>query len=398
MESPHSHRSISGVIATQAAAKPPRDHRIDLLRGFALATIFVNHMPGNWIGHWTPRNFGFSDAAELFVLLAGYAAALAYSGLFQRKDFWGLSIKAVRRAGVLYGAHIITTLAAIALFWAVLAGSSEGTALDLVGAGPVFVDPASSLMAVFTGGFQLSYFNILPMYVVLLLALPAMFWLASRDLRLLGVVSAGAYLGANLAGLALPSARSYESWFFNPLAWQVLFAGGLVLGTGRCRGKAVEFHRGLFIVAAGYLAFAAVWTVDCYGCQIGEGVLPGWAGSLQKPNLPLPRLLHIAALAYVITQSRVWVWLARMPKDFVLTRMGRHSLPVFMAGSLLSMTGWIVATWWGGGIAVETAVFIVGLALMATQARWLDGDLKIGAGLPIAVFGRRVSAVVAVAS
>ena len=55
-----------------------RDHRIDWLRGIALVSIFINHMPGNRLENWTTRNFGFSDAAELFVLLAGMAAAFAF--------------------------------------------------------------------------------------------------------------------------------------------------------------------------------------------------------------------------------------------------------------------------------------------------------------------------------
>jgi hypothetical protein len=42
-----------------------RDPRIDVLRGFALLTIFVDHVPGNILGMLTLRNFGFADAADL---------------------------------------------------------------------------------------------------------------------------------------------------------------------------------------------------------------------------------------------------------------------------------------------------------------------------------------------
>jgi hypothetical protein len=45
----------------QRATSPQRDPRIDVLRGFALLTICVV----------TLRSFGFSDAADLFVVLAG---------------------------------------------------------------------------------------------------------------------------------------------------------------------------------------------------------------------------------------------------------------------------------------------------------------------------------------
>ena len=51
-----------------------RDHRIDFFRGLALVFIFWDHIPGNPLANLTVRNFGFSDAAEIFVFLAGYAA------------------------------------------------------------------------------------------------------------------------------------------------------------------------------------------------------------------------------------------------------------------------------------------------------------------------------------
>src|SRR5579859_4468276 len=61
-----------------------RDARVDLLRGIALLTIFVDHIPGNLLGDLTFRNFGFSDAAELFVILAGFSSMMAYGGCFER--------------------------------------------------------------------------------------------------------------------------------------------------------------------------------------------------------------------------------------------------------------------------------------------------------------------------
>ncbi len=61
-----------------------RDARLDALRGLALATIFVNHVLGTVLEAATLRNFGFSDAAEAFVLMAGVSAGLAYGPAFRR--------------------------------------------------------------------------------------------------------------------------------------------------------------------------------------------------------------------------------------------------------------------------------------------------------------------------
>src|SRR5713101_9939203 len=61
-----------------------RDPRIDVLRGIALLMIFVDHIPGDTLSLVTLHNFGFSDAAEVFVLLAGFSSMLAYGRIFER--------------------------------------------------------------------------------------------------------------------------------------------------------------------------------------------------------------------------------------------------------------------------------------------------------------------------
>ncbi len=55
-----------------------RDLRIDLVRGIANLSIFVDHIPHNAVNLLTLRNFGFSGATDLFVFVGGYAAALLY--------------------------------------------------------------------------------------------------------------------------------------------------------------------------------------------------------------------------------------------------------------------------------------------------------------------------------
>ena len=353
-------------------AKVTRDHRIDLLRGLALASIFINHMPGNWLERWTTRNFGFSDAAEIFVLLAGFAAALAFYPRLLRGDGWGVAWKAGRRAGRLYGAHIAATAAAAALFWAFATISGNPDALDLIGIAPLFTDPIPGLAGIAIGGHQLGYFNILPLYVVLLAMLPGILWLARRDVRLALGVSAVVYLAANLAGLGLPNFPTDGTWFFNPFAWQILFVIGIALGIARLEGRTVPWSPYLFSVCCAYLGFSAVWTVAGFGGIVAADMLPEWLGTLRKTNMPATRLLHVLAGTYVLCQSRAWGWLERLPRNFPLTRMGRNSLPVFVAGSLLSMAGWIVLIVTDGGVVMQTLVVAAGLSLMWAVAFGLE--------------------------
>ena len=62
----------------KAPVKTERDLRLDLFRGVALWLIFLDHIPSNAVSWITIRNYGFSDATEIFVFISGYAAAFVY--------------------------------------------------------------------------------------------------------------------------------------------------------------------------------------------------------------------------------------------------------------------------------------------------------------------------------
>src|SRR3954451_2592614 len=83
-----------------------RDTRIDVFRALALLTIFVNHVPGTIYEHITHKNFGLSDSAEAFVLISGISVALAYGAKFRPGRRVASALRACRRPGVLYVAHI----------------------------------------------------------------------------------------------------------------------------------------------------------------------------------------------------------------------------------------------------------------------------------------------------
>ena len=349
-----------------------RDHRIDWLRGLALAMIFINHMPGNWLENWTLRNFGFSDAAEAFVLLAGIASAFAYYRGFKAGQVQNIATKIARRARTLYLAHLASTVAAVSIFAFAAWALQTPDYLDLIGVGPLFTDPIPGIIGILTGGHQLGYFNILPLYVVLLVMAPALMWLARRDLRLMLAVSFSLYLLAQVAGAKLPSYPAEDGWYFNPLAWQLLFAIGLMLGALRLESKSLAWHPVAFAAALGYVAFSAVWMVASIGGVVGDGYLPNAMGTLHKSNLPATRLAHVLALAYVLVHCPAWAWLNRLSAKHPLTRMGRNSLPVFCAGSLLSMAGYVVLVSTGGGIVIETVLVVTGLSMIAGLAIALE--------------------------
>lgn len=351
-----------------AAGRSKRDHRIDWLRGFALVSIFINHMPGNRLENWTTRNFGFSDAAEMFVLLAGIAAAFAFFPRFQKGDYAGVSMKSVRRAGVLYGAHLASTLAAVCVFAAAAWLLQNSEVFELIGVGPVFTDPIGVIFGILSGGFQLGYFNILPLYVFLILLVPGLMWLAMKDLRLMLAVSGGVYLAAHLLPIQMPNFPTDGGWFFNPFAWQLIFTIGIALGVLKLRGKAIGWHPVAGALAALYVLFAAVWMARDMGGRVSFDLLPMWMDTLHKSMLPASRLLHILALSYLLVHSPLWTWMARISPQNFLTVMGRNSLPVFVLGSLLSMVGYITLVHTGSLLWLELMLTAAGILAMTAMA------------------------------
>jgi hypothetical protein len=360
--------------------KGTRDHRVDFLRGLALASIFINHIPGNLWEHFTHKNFGFSDAAEIFVMLAGFASAYAYFGLYERGERFEASLKSWKRAGTLYMCHVVTTVAAIAIFAAAsLLYEHRGYVTDTIiylNLKPIFADPLHSFIGLAAATHQLGYFNILPMYMILLLMLPVMMWLAARHISYLLAASLILYLAASYYTLDMPNYPNDGGWFFNPFAWQILFVIGLVLGILTRQDKKIPLSNPLVVASGLYCLAAAIWVLfDFWSWLPALSQDQRWAQHLilfDKSYVSLPRLLHVLALAYLIMMSPIGEWMKRVPASNMLTSMGRNSLPVFCWGSLLSMTGAIIRHEYDGGWALDTVLVVTGLVLLAALARALD--------------------------
>lgn len=354
-----------------------RDHRVDFLRGFALATIFINHVPGNFYEKWTPKNFGFSDAAEIFVILAGFASAYAYFARFKRGEFLDATVKAWRRAGVLYVSHIVTSVIGIALFcFAMLYFMNPGYLDDTIvymDIKPLMDDPMRGFLGLATLSHQLGYFNILPMYMTLLVMLPAMMMLARLSLGLLLAVSVTLWLLTGIFAFDLPNFPMPGGWFFDPFAWQLLFVIGFILGERQRQEKSMFYSPWLFALAALYLVLAYWWVPFDWVINFSGIKLPTTIWSFDKGFVAWPRLFHVLALAYVVMMSPLGRLMHRIPKSMFLTAMGRHSLPIFCVGSLLSMIGAVIRHEWGGSFTLDTLIIAVGLMLMGLLALFLDG-------------------------
>ena len=84
----------------------PRDLRLDFFRGLALLLIFIDHIPENILSYFTLQAVQFFDAAEVFIFISGYTAALVYGRTLAVQGASYATAQTLRRAWQLYVAHI----------------------------------------------------------------------------------------------------------------------------------------------------------------------------------------------------------------------------------------------------------------------------------------------------
>ena len=352
-----------------------RDLRVDLFRGVALWWIFTDHIPANWIAQFSLRNFALCDATEIFVLLAGYAGGLAYGRSMDAEGWVYAAAHVMRRAGVLYVAHIFLFVVFTAQVSYSATALDRSDYLDEIHLDVLAEAPYRAMLEALKLSFQPAYLNILPMYVMILGAFAFLLPLLRRPLGLLGV-SGAAYLAVRFTGVNLPSWTG-GGWYFNPIAWQFLFMIGATLayrGTRLPVPNRVVDAAAVAIVAVGVFLVWVVWPYP----EI-ENYVPAAAArivlTVDKEGLHPMRLLSILAWAWLMARliPRDAAWLrTRWARPFVLA--GQHSLPVFCAGIGLSFLGRLVMEEYSGAwvqpvVNMSGALAMVGVAWLAAWYR-----------------------------
>lgn len=375
--------SANSLPADRAGA---RDVRLDLFRGLALICIFIDHTPGNLLGYVTLRAYGLSDAAEVFVLIAGYTAVLAYSRTFEQQGFFAGVKRLGARIWDLYAAHIVLT-AVCALGLAVAARWFENPLYyEYVNLTPFAYDPFGAIWRTMLLYYQLGYLNILPLYIALLIWFPVLWWLMQRDLRLALGVSVAVWLVPNLILFNLPSWPDIYGWFFNPFAWQLLFSCGAIAAVHVQRGGSLPRAPWISGFAVAYVVFAfivaAPW-VNIDGLEGTRLIHPDSIGPNSKSRLSLWRLAHILALAYLVAVhlpagAR---WMKSWPSQ-MLVNCGRNSLEIFCLGTVLSFVGFVAMLEGGRGLEYQVAVNGFGIGLLGCTAwRLMQRKRRLAVGV-----------------
>lgn len=375
-----------------------RDQRIDFLRGVALIMIFVNHIPGTIWENVTSRNFGFSDAAEGFVLMSGIAAALAYGPVFsQGLPSLGAVLRPWRRAITIWWVHCVVVFCISAMFLLTMDEPNIQLMAEPRNLLAVTENPIALIMPLITLGHQFSYADILPLYVVLMIASPALLFVAARWPRRTMILSLIAWFLIGWGRYKMPTWPTDNGWAFHPIAWQVLFVAGILTGLAMRQGKRfLPVKRWAIGLAVAYLVGSAIWikvpSVADWGGH-GLWVLYEYMGvphvftSFDKTFVFLPRLLHILALGYLLSTLPKFKAFAAHPRLAPITLLGRHSLPVFATGSVLAYVGQLIKAVQPPSTLLDTVLIATGLCLLFLVAHLREAQKNPNDSLVLAPRG-----------
>jgi hypothetical protein len=378
---------------------------IDFWRGFALITIFINHIPGIFFESFTHRNISISDSAELFVFLAGWALFLTSEGGKTRKSTGRVLSRLGGRAISIYAAQILISSIAIATLAVAARMLQNPLLLEWHNAAAAFYDPIPAQIGLVALTYQLGYFDILPLYVVLMLSAPIVVLIHRYATRLLFPISLLIYFVALVFRISIPSWPTEGHWFFNPLSWQLVFVLGFVVAHSQGGGSFYQRHifwiriAALCIVISGVVIVFFEWWPD--PLEVPE---PTFLFIIFKPYATPLRLIQFIALVIVfsgvfteIQRFSSWLanfssrirWVSFFSVSFLLSfisktlslflyyithffsKLGRNSLNVFCVGSLLSLFSQILRFYFEGTLFIDIIVVVAGIALLGLTA-WLS--------------------------
>jgi len=371
--------NLDVAMPLPTAAPPPaapaateRDLRLDLFRGIALWLIFLDHIPENIVNWITIRNYGFSDATEIFIFISGYTAAFVYGRAMRERGFLVAGARILRRAWQIYVAHIflftifMAEIAYVAATFDNPLYAEEMNILDFLKQPDVTIFQALLLK------FKPVNMDVLPLYIVLLLLFPPALALLLWQPAFALAGSALLYVLTWNFAWNLP-AYPNGVWFFNPFAWQLLFVFGAWCALGGARRlKPVLHSRSVLVVAIAYLVFAFVITLTWYIEPLGRLVpnwLSEWMYPIDKTNLDVLRFAHFLALAAVTVRfvPRDWPGL-KSPILQPAIRCGQHSLEIFCLGVFLAFAGQFIISEYSGGPLIQVAISITGILIMIATA------------------------------
>lgn len=369
------------MAAPLAPVSTERDLRLDLFRGLALWLIFLDHIPSNAVSWITIRNYGFSDATEIFVFISGYTAAFVYGRAMRTTGFVVAAARVLKRAWQIYVAHVFLFAIYLAEIAYVAHSFDNPLYTEEMGVLDFMKNPDVTIMQALLLKFKPVNMDVLPLYIVLLLWFAPILWVLIRSPTLGLLISAGIYTVMWLFDLNLPAYPS-GTWVFNPFAWQLLFVLGAWFALGGAQRLGRWLNSPVLVgLAALYLLFAFSIAMTWYFPRLGVYV-PKIVGEviypIDKTNLDVLRILHFLSMAVITVYFVPRNWSALKSRAFWPAIVcGQHSLEVFCLGVFLSFAGHFVFTEISNRVLTHVIVSLTGIVIMVGAAALVSWYKKV---------------------
>jgi hypothetical protein len=356
-----------------------RELRIDLFRGLALWLIFVDHMSPDLLTWFTIRSYGFSDAAEIFIFISGYTAALVYGRAMREAGFVIATARILRRVWQIYVANVFL----FTIFFAeiVYAARSFNNPFysDEMGVNDFLKQPNVAIVQALLLRFRLLNMDVLPLYVVLMFFLPWILLLTKWRADVALAVSVTLYILAGKLDFYL-TAYPNGFWAFNPFFWQLLFVFGVWCALAGAQ-RISRFVRSPVTqaIAIAYILAAFCVTMTWYFPQLGFLMprrLEQWIYPISKTDFDVLRFAHFLALAAITVRLVPDGWPGlRSPWLRPMILCGQHSLEIFCVGVFLAFVGYFVLTEISAGLVLHFVAAFIGIMMM-TAVAWLNSWYK----------------------
>lgn len=355
----------------------PRIDALDLLRGYFLLVILLNHLHyyPSGLEYITGKSFLYASTAEGFFLISGIVLGIVRGAKLIDKPLKEGARLLWKRAGQLYITSIVLVVIFTLLGWIFIdqPGLKPGLFLPVGDVWPM-------LWQTITLQYTYGWADYLRLYALFIAATPLALWLLRK--RLWWVV-----LAASFGVWALyPYSPWPAGWISAPLSWQLIFFIGFVIGfhwpniQHWWKQRSVILRRVITstLVPLGFLSLIATALL-----VFGHGI-PGIGdqlatthhdieGYFEKDRLPLQRVilfgLWFISFFWLFNryQKQIRRWLGWIFIPFGTNSLYVYTIQAFVIFFIMLITD--KSEHWLVNLAVS--IVTVGLVLLAVRTRFL---------------------------
>lgn len=354
-----------------------RIETFDLLRGFLLVIILLNHLHYYPSGfeYITGQSFLYVSAAEGFFLISGIVLGMVRGGKRRDQPFNELVKPLLKRAGQLYLTSIILVIIFTLLGWFFVNQPGVKTGLFLP-IGDIWMMLWQTVTLQYTYGWA----DYLRLYALFLLFSPVALWLLRKGKWYL-------VLAASFGVWTLyPLSPWPPGWLSAPISWQLIFFAGFVVGyhwqeISRWWKQRLEKTRRIItatIVPLGFLSvvFSALLVFGKDIPEIGAS-LSAFHGSIEihfeKDRLPLARIglsmLWFASFFWIFSrfETQLKKWFGWLLLSFGTNSLYVYTIQAFVVFFVLLATE--KSNWWFINFLIS--VMTIGIVYLAVRTKFL---------------------------